>query len=152
MHSNIVFTECWFKSWQMMVCKNQIRNYCCLTDGLLLLLLLLFDWWLQQQNLSKPAGAISRSAKQIQIGIVCSCAWKYVFSCGEKHCPPPNYWVIGPQHRFHWKNNQKQRPLELIYIHAVLFYVAVRETLGWCRSCMYKQWSTLPSENLKFVY
>ena len=26
--------------------------------------------------------------------------YKYVFSCGEKHCPPPNYWVIGPQHRF----------------------------------------------------
>ena len=28
---------------------------------------------------------------------------KYVFSWGEKHCPPPNYWVIGPQHRFHCK-------------------------------------------------
>ena len=23
---------------------------------------------------------------------------KYVFSCGEKHCPPPNYWGIGPLH------------------------------------------------------
>ena len=28
---------------------------------------------------------------------------KYVFSWGEKHCPPPNYWVIGPQHRFRCK-------------------------------------------------
>ena len=26
-----------------------------------------------------------------------------VFSWGEKHCPPPNYWVIGPQHRFRCK-------------------------------------------------
>ena len=29
--------------------------------------------------------------------------FKYVFSWGEKHCPPPNYWVIGPQHRFRCK-------------------------------------------------
>jgi len=29
--------------------------------------------------------------------------YKYVFSCGEKHCPPPNHLVIGPQHRFHCK-------------------------------------------------
>ena len=28
---------------------------------------------------------------------------KYVFSWGEKHCPPPNYWVFGPQHRFRCK-------------------------------------------------
>ena len=26
-----------------------------------------------------------------------------VFSWGEKHCPPPNHWVIGPQHRFRCK-------------------------------------------------
>ena len=31
------------------------------------------------------------------------CQCKYVFSWGEKHCPPPNYWVIGPQHRFRCK-------------------------------------------------
>ena len=29
--------------------------------------------------------------------------YKYVFSWGEKHCPPPNYWVIRPQHRFRCK-------------------------------------------------
>ena len=34
------------------------------------------------------------------------CILKYVFSCGEKHCPPPNYWVIGPQHRFHCKTTK----------------------------------------------
>ena len=67
---------------------------------------------------------------------------KYVFSCGEKHCPPPNYWVIGPQHRFH-NHNHKRRPLKLIYIYALFFCVAVRKTLGWCRSCVYKQSSTL---------
>ena len=22
--------------------------------------------------------------------------YRYVFSLGEKHCTPPNYWVIGP--------------------------------------------------------
>ena len=32
--------------------------------------------------------------------------YKYVFSWGEKHCPPPNYWVIGPQHRFHCKTTK----------------------------------------------
>lgn len=31
---------------------------------------------------------------------------KYIFSWGEKHCPPPNYWVIGPQHRFHCKTTK----------------------------------------------
>ena len=30
----------------------------------------------------------------------------YVFSWGEKHCPPPNYWGIGPQHRFHCKTTK----------------------------------------------
>ena len=28
---------------------------------------------------------------------------KYVFSCGEKHCPPPLYRAIGPQRRLHCK-------------------------------------------------
>ena len=31
---------------------------------------------------------------------------KYVFSWGEKHCPPPNYWGIGPQHPFHCKTTK----------------------------------------------
>ena len=31
---------------------------------------------------------------------------EYVFSWGEKHCPPPNYWGIGPLHRFHCKTTK----------------------------------------------
>ena len=33
-------------------------------------------------------------------------SFKYVFSWGEKHCPPPNYRDIGPQYRFHCKTTK----------------------------------------------
>ena len=48
-------------------------------------------------HLHTRAGELPRSA---------SSHFKYVFSWGEKHCPPPNYWGIGPQHRFHCKTTK----------------------------------------------
>ena len=47
---------------------------------------------------------------------------KYVFSCGEKHCPPPNYRGFGPQHRLHCKT------IIHICIHASMLCLAGRET------------------------
>ena len=40
----------------------------------------------------------------------------------EKHCPPPNYWGIGPQHRLHCKT------IIHIWIHASMLCLAGRGT------------------------
>ena len=49
----------------------------------------------------------SRRAQMIQKQKqYCPRLQKHIFSWGEKHCPPPNYWVSGPQHRFHCKTTK----------------------------------------------
>ena len=49
--------------------------------------------------ITQPLGALSSFHEK---------SMKYVFSKGEKHCPPPNYRGIGPQHRLHWKTTKNK--------------------------------------------
>ena len=67
----------------------------------------------------------------IQLAIIAlSIQNKYVFSRVGKTLPTPQllgHWATAPIALW---NNQKRRPLKLIYIHTVLFCIVVRETLG----------------------
>ena len=71
---------------------------------------------------------------------------------GWKALPTPQLWGHWATAPISLKNDQTQQSLIFICTRASILCLAGRETLGWSRSSIYEQSSTLALENVMFVH
>ena len=77
--------------------------------------------------------------------------WICIFM-GWKALPTPQLWGHWATAPISLKNDQTQQSLIFICTRASILCLAGRETLGWSRSSIYEQSSTLALENVMFVH
>ena len=71
---------------------------------------------------------------------------------GWKALPTPQLWGHWAKAPISLKNDQTRQSLIFICTRASILCLAGRETLGWSRSSIYEQSSTLALENVMFVH